>query len=138
MMRNNVVNYYGEYLFDGYSLCAKTGTAELDDKNPNCWIVGFSEDESTPYAFAVCVQEGTSGLYTAGEVVSAALNALQGTDLTIVYPLPTRRERISFLTSCVLMLLKARQFPRLNTRSSKSRAPSITAGNTHGSKIKSR
>ena len=57
MMRNNVVNYYGEYLFDGYSLCAKTGTAELDDKNPNCWIVGFSEDESTPYAFAVCVQE---------------------------------------------------------------------------------
>ena len=47
MMRNNVVNYYGEYLFDGYSLCAKTGTAELDDKNPNCWIVGFSEDEST-------------------------------------------------------------------------------------------
>ena len=78
MMRNNVVNYYGEYLFDGYSLCAKTGTAELDDKNPNCWIVGFSEDESTPYAFAVCVQEGSSGLYTAGEVVSAALNAITG------------------------------------------------------------
>ena len=78
MMRNNVVNYYGEYLFDGYSLCAKTGTAELDDKNPNCWIGGFSEDESTPYAFAVCVQEGTSGLYTAGEVVSAALNAITG------------------------------------------------------------
>ena len=78
MMRNNVVNYYGEYLFDGYSLCAKTGPAELDDKNPNCWIVGFSEDESTPYAFAVCVQEGTSGLYTAGEVVSAALNAITG------------------------------------------------------------
>ena len=78
MMRNIVVNYYGEYLFDGYSLCAKTGTAELDDKNPNCWIVGFSEDESTPYAFAVCVQEGTSGLYTAGEVVSAALNAITG------------------------------------------------------------
>ena len=56
----------------------KSGTAELDDKNPNCWIVGFSEDESTPYAFAVCVQEGTSGLYTAGEVVSAALNAITG------------------------------------------------------------
>ena len=78
VVRYNVVNYYGEYLFDGYSLCAKTGTAELDDKNPNCWIVGFSEDESTPYAFAVCVQEGSSGLYTAGEVVSAALNAITG------------------------------------------------------------
>ncbi|MGN0479317.1 MAG: penicillin-binding transpeptidase domain-containing protein [Hominenteromicrobium sp.] len=75
MMRNNVANYYGDYLFNGYTLCAKTGTAELDNQNPNCWIVGFSDDESMPYAFAVCVQEGTSGLYTAGQVVAAALDA---------------------------------------------------------------
>lgn len=76
MMRNNVANYYGDYLFNGYTLCAKTGTAELDGKNPNCWIVGFSDDASMPYAFAVCVQEGTSGLYTAGQVVAAALDAI--------------------------------------------------------------
>lgn len=76
MMRDNVTYYYGNSLFGGYSICAKTGTAELDDQNPNCWIVGFSEDASAPYAFAICVQEGSSGLYTAGQVVSAALNAL--------------------------------------------------------------
>lgn len=76
MMRSNVANYYGDYLFNGYTLCAKTGTAELDERNPNCWIVGFSDDASMPYAFAVCVQEGSSGLYTAGQVVAAALNAI--------------------------------------------------------------
>ena len=77
MMRNNVANYYGDYLFNGYTLCAKTGTAELDGQNPNCWIVGFSDDDAAPYAFAVCVQEGSSGLYTAGQVVAAALDAIQ-------------------------------------------------------------
>lgn len=76
MMRNNVANYYGDYLFNGYALCAKTGTAELDSQDPNCWIIGFSDDESMPYAFAVCVQEGSSGLNTAGQVVAAALNAI--------------------------------------------------------------
>ena len=76
MMRNNVVNYYGDSMFGGYTVCAKTGTAELDDQNPNCWIVGFSDDPDAPYALAVCVQEGDSGLYTAGQVIAAALNAL--------------------------------------------------------------
>lgn len=76
MMRNNVVNYYGSSLFGGYNVCAKTGTAEVGGQDPNCWIVGFCEDESMPYAFAVCVQEGSSGLYTAGSVVSAILNAI--------------------------------------------------------------
>lgn len=76
MMRNNVTNYYGSSLFGGYNVCAKTGTAEVGGQDPNCWIVGFCEDESMPYAFAVCVQEGSSGLYTAGNVVSAMLNAL--------------------------------------------------------------
>ncbi|WP_418530821.1 hypothetical protein, partial [Hominenteromicrobium sp.] len=62
-----------------------------------------------------------------------------GTDLYYRLSSPdTPGEDFFFNQSCVLMLLKARQFPRLNTRSSKSRAPSITAGNTHGSKIKSR
>ncbi len=76
MMRNNVANYYGDGMFGGYTLCAKTGTAELDNQKPNCWIVGFSDDPAAPYAFAVCVQEGDSGLYTAGQVIAAALNAL--------------------------------------------------------------
>ena len=74
MMRNTVAYYYDTSLFGGYTVCAKTGTAEVDGRNPNCWIVGFCED--APYAFAVCVEDGNSGMYTAGYVVSAMLNEL--------------------------------------------------------------
>ena len=78
MMRNNVVNYYGEYLFDGYSLCAKTGTAELDDKTQTAGS-SVSRRTKAPRMRSPCAcREGTSGLYTAGEVVSAALNAITG------------------------------------------------------------
>lgn len=76
MMRNTVSYYYGSSLFGGYTVCAKTGTAEVNGQDPNCWIVGFCEDASAPYAFAVCVENGNSGLYTAGGVVSAMLGAL--------------------------------------------------------------
>ncbi len=66
MMRNNVVNYYGSIFSTVIRCVPKTGTAELDDKNPNCWIVGFSEDESTPRMRSPCAcRRGTSGLYTA-------------------------------------------------------------------------
>lgn len=77
LMRNNVAHYYDSSLFGRYTVCAKTGTAEVGGQNPNCWIVGFCEDSDAPYAFAVCVEDGSSGMYTAGRVVSAALNALQ-------------------------------------------------------------
>ncbi|MBQ2668697.1 MAG: penicillin-binding protein [Clostridia bacterium] len=76
LMRNNVDYYYDYSLFGGYTVCAKTGTAEVGGRNPNCWMVGFCEDTDAPYAFAVCVEDGSSGMYTAGRVVSAALNAL--------------------------------------------------------------
>jgi peptidoglycan glycosyltransferase len=66
LMRNNVENYYGDDLFPGLQVCAKTGTAEVGNgKEPTSWMVGFSEDKSTPFAFAVCVVEGGSGLSTA-------------------------------------------------------------------------
>ena len=76
-MRTTVSYYYGDSFFNGYAVCAKTGTAEVSGQNPNCWIVGFTEDEDAPYAFAVCVEDGSSGIYTAGSVVTAALNALR-------------------------------------------------------------
>ena len=76
LMRTTVSYYYGDSLFEGYTVCAKTGTAEVSGRDPNCWIVGFTEDEDAPYAFAVCVEDGSSGIRTAGNVVIAALNAL--------------------------------------------------------------
>lgn len=76
MMRDTVAYYYGDGMFSGWTLAAKTGTAEIDGKQPTCWITGFSVDESRPYAFALCIEEGDSGLYTAGTALAAILAQL--------------------------------------------------------------
>lgn len=74
MLRNNVENYYGDSMFSGMDVCAKTGTAEVGNgKEPNAWMVGFSDNDSTPYAFAVCVEEGGSGISAAGSIASTIM-----------------------------------------------------------------
>lgn len=78
LLRSNVENYYGDWLFpEGMNVCAKTGTGEVGEgKAPNCWMVGFCDSEDYPYAFAVLVEEGAGGIESAGTVASAVLNAL--------------------------------------------------------------
>ncbi len=78
LMRSDVENYYGDWLFpEGMAVCAKTGTGEVGEgKGPNCWMMGFCDSSQYPYAFAVVVEEGTGGIETAGAVVSAMLQAL--------------------------------------------------------------
>ncbi len=79
LLRGNVENYYGDWMFpEGMRVCAKTGTGEVgEDKAPNCWIVGFCDNASYPYAFAVMVEEGAGGIETAGNAASAILAALK-------------------------------------------------------------
>ncbi len=78
LLRSDVENYYGDWMFpQGMAVCAKTGTGEVgEDKNPNCWMVGFCDSAQYPYAFAVVVEEGEGGIETAGTLVSAMLQAL--------------------------------------------------------------
>ncbi len=78
LLRNNVEYYYGDWLFpEGWNVCAKTGTGEVGEgKGPNCWMVGFCDSPSNPYAFAVVVEDGSGGIESAGSVVSAVLSAL--------------------------------------------------------------
>lgn len=78
LLRNNVENYYGDWLFPtGMNVCAKTGTGEVGEgKAPNCWMVGFCDSVDYPYAFAILVEEGTGGIESAGSVASAVLSAL--------------------------------------------------------------
>lgn len=77
MMRYTVTSNYGDYMFGGnLTVCAKTGTAEVQEGESNdAWIVGFTRDEDAPLAFAVVVEDGTFGLTTAGPVASAAIQA---------------------------------------------------------------
>ncbi|MEE1319011.1 MAG: penicillin-binding transpeptidase domain-containing protein, partial [Ruminococcus sp.] len=73
-MRYTITDYYGDYLFGGLSVCAKTGTGEVgDDKEPNAWMVGYSKDEDCPLAFACVVEDAGFGFSYAGPVVEASM-----------------------------------------------------------------
>ena len=78
LLRNNVEDYYGDWMFpEGLRVCAKTGTGEVgQEKAPNCWIVGFCDNADYPYAFAVLVEEGSGGIETAGNLAASVLRSL--------------------------------------------------------------
>ena len=80
LLRGDVENYYGDWLFPtGMNVCAKTGTGEVGEgKGPNCWMVGFCDSVDYPYAFAIVVEDGVGGIESAGSVASAVMNALAG------------------------------------------------------------
>ncbi len=74
IMRYTISDYYGDDLFGGLTVCAKTGTGETgEDKEPNAWMVGFSTDEDCPLAFAVVVEHGGIGFSNAGPIARAAM-----------------------------------------------------------------
>ena len=60
----------------GYTVCGKTGTAEVsDDKRvaTNAWFIGFIDDASYPYAVAVVVEQGGTGGSVAAPLAAKAL-----------------------------------------------------------------
>lgn len=74
MMHYNVEDNYGTSNFPGLSLCAKSGTAEVDKNDrPNAWFAGFLDDEEHPYAFIVLVEKGGYGSDVAGSVANKVL-----------------------------------------------------------------
>ncbi len=77
MMKNNVVEHYGEDNFPGMDMYAKSGTAEGDSPNPDAWFVGFTGDEDAPYAFAVWVENGGFGADAAAPIARTVIQTLQ-------------------------------------------------------------
>ena len=74
MMRSAVTDYYGDDIFGGLTVCAKTGTGEIGEgKEPNAWMVGYAQDEDCPLAFACVVEEAGFGYSYAGPVAQAAM-----------------------------------------------------------------
>ncbi len=70
MMKEAVVDSYGEYNFPGLDIYAKSGTAEVEGKLPNACFVGFIKNEGSPYAFVICLENAGEALYTASPIVS--------------------------------------------------------------------
>lgn len=74
MMRFTITDYYGDSMFGGLSVCAKTGTGEIgEDREPNAWMVGYAQDKDCPLAFACVVEEAGFGYSYAGPVAQAAM-----------------------------------------------------------------
>ena len=74
LMRYTMSDHYGDSMFEGLTVCAKTGTAEVGEGiEPNAWMVGYSTDEDAPLAFAVVVEEGGYGFYSAGPIARIAM-----------------------------------------------------------------
>ena len=82
MMRDDVVYNYGTYNFPDVYVCAKSGTAELDEMQPNAMFAGFIQDSEYPLAFIVIVENAGSGsdvcASIAGNVLSACMNSMDG------------------------------------------------------------
>lgn len=76
MMKNNVEETYGEYNFPGLDIYAKSGTAEVYNKEPNAWFTGFIKNEDNPYAFVVCVENSGYGSVAAAPVANKVLQEI--------------------------------------------------------------
>ncbi len=47
---------------EGVKVCGKTGSAELDTQaNTNAWFVGFLDEEASPYALSIVVEDAGGG-----------------------------------------------------------------------------
>lgn len=75
LMRNNVTEQYGDSRYKGLTLCAKSGTAQVDEKEEHntALFVGFTDDADHPYAFIVIAEKGNSGSQTAGPMANKVL-----------------------------------------------------------------
>ena len=77
-LRNNVRQTYGDYMFPGLKVCAKSGTAEVDKtKSPNALFTGFVKNSDYPYAFIVVVENGGYGTETAGYIANRVLQKIK-------------------------------------------------------------
>ena len=57
----------------GVRICGKTGTAEVADEAPHAWFVGFIDEEETPYAIAVILENAGTGSSVAVPVARSIL-----------------------------------------------------------------
>ena len=76
MLRNNVIETYGEENFPDLQVCGKSGTAQVGGgKEPNAMFTGFVLDEEYPIAFFVAVEGGGYGRQTCVPILSQVLEA---------------------------------------------------------------
>jgi len=76
LLRSNVTSTYDTSgrRTPSIAMAGKTGTAEVDGKQPHAWFVGFALD--TPYAIVVVGENAGGGLAVAFEIAARVMNAI--------------------------------------------------------------
>ena len=74
-MGYNVEQNYGSTNFPGMTVCAKTGTAEVEGKRPNAMLAGYCIDQEYPLAFIVCVEDAGYGKTVCVPIAAKVLDA---------------------------------------------------------------
>ena len=80
ILRSNVKNHYGDWYFPDMNMCGKTGTAEIsddEDANPNALFIGYSQNEKTPFAIIVVVENTTSAIKSAVPIASKVMREVK-------------------------------------------------------------
>lgn len=77
MMRNNVINNYGDYRFPDMDFGGKTGTAQVAGEESHAWFMGFSSNSDFPYAIIVVAENGGGGSDVAVPIASTVMKALK-------------------------------------------------------------
>lgn len=74
LLRSDVTDYYTDSRFPNLSMCGKTGTAEVSNKEPHTWFVGYSQRSDLPLAIVVVLENsGGSGIGTAIPVANTVM-----------------------------------------------------------------
>ncbi len=80
LLRSNVKNYYGDSYFPQMNMCGKTGTAEIsdvEDAKPNALFIGYSQNNSTPFAIIVVVEDTTASITSAVPIASKVMKVVK-------------------------------------------------------------
>ncbi len=80
LLRSNVKNYYGDSYFPQMKMCGKTGTAEVSDKDgakPNALFIGYSQNDKTPFAIIVVVEDTTASITSAVPIASRVMRTVK-------------------------------------------------------------
>ncbi len=74
MLRSNVENYYKDSSFPDLLMAGKTGTAEVANKKPHAWFIGYSQRNDLPLCIVVVLENsGGSGIRTAIPVANKVM-----------------------------------------------------------------
>ncbi len=79
ILRSNVQSQYGDWYFPNLNMCGKTGTAEIsddEDAKPNALFIGYSQNEDTPFAIIVVVENTTSAIKSAVPIASSVMKEI--------------------------------------------------------------